>query len=143
MVDFMIAFAFTSIVIPSLLGTSKHLNPDETIEMTAEEVSWLSEFRHFALNCDSSLLKLSFRLNSRLPIYWPADWMCVVSLYFRKVWKKNGITFVKFSPLCCLGDAFLCKFKGCFVHCICFIRFWMRVANCPNDDVYYGNKVEH
>lgn len=33
--------AFPSIVVPSVLGNSKHLNPDEIFHMTASEASWL------------------------------------------------------------------------------------------------------
>lgn len=34
-------YAFPSIVIPSLIGISKHLNPDETVQVTASQSSWL------------------------------------------------------------------------------------------------------
>lgn len=34
--------AFPSIVIPSLTGTSKELNPDETLRVTASQASWLA-----------------------------------------------------------------------------------------------------
>lgn len=33
--------AIPSIVIPSLTGISKHLNPDETIRVSGDETSWL------------------------------------------------------------------------------------------------------
>lgn len=36
--------AFPSIVIPSLLGMSGDLNPDETVQITAAQTSWLGEF---------------------------------------------------------------------------------------------------
>lgn len=37
-------FSFPSIVIPSLIGVSKTLNPDEMVEATAAQTSWLCEF---------------------------------------------------------------------------------------------------
>lgn len=42
--------AFPSIVIPSLSGISKELNPDETLNISAVQASWLGEFIfHFML----------------------------------------------------------------------------------------------
>lgn len=35
---------FPSIVIPSLIGASKALNPDETLHVTAAQTSWLCEW---------------------------------------------------------------------------------------------------
>lgn len=39
--------AFPSIVIPSLIGMSKHLNPDESVQVTAEQTSWLCKVKSF------------------------------------------------------------------------------------------------
>lgn len=39
--------AFPSIVIPSLIGISNHLNPDESLHMTASQTSWLCKFKSF------------------------------------------------------------------------------------------------
>lgn len=39
-----LASSIATIVIPSVLGTSKDLNPDETISMTTDQASWLREF---------------------------------------------------------------------------------------------------
>lgn len=33
--------AIASIVVPSVIGTSKHLNPDEIFHMTTVQASWL------------------------------------------------------------------------------------------------------
>lgn len=38
--------AFTSLVIPSLLGIATTLNPDETIRITGAEASWLCEYQY-------------------------------------------------------------------------------------------------
>lgn len=38
-----LTIAFPSIVIPSLIGISKELNPDETLQMTAVQASWLGK----------------------------------------------------------------------------------------------------
>lgn len=36
--------AIASIVVPSVIGQSGNLNPDETLHMTIEEASWLGKF---------------------------------------------------------------------------------------------------
>lgn len=35
--------AISSIVVPSVIGVSKNLNPDETLHMTPDEATWLGE----------------------------------------------------------------------------------------------------
>lgn len=48
--------AFPSIVVPSVLGNSKHLNPDEIFHMTASEASWLG-IRAWEIKIDFFLVK--------------------------------------------------------------------------------------
>lgn len=33
--------AFPTIIIPSVIGVSKHLDPNETIHMTPDQASWM------------------------------------------------------------------------------------------------------
>lgn len=37
--------AFPSIVVPSVLGNSKNLNPDEILHMTPDEATWLGKIQ--------------------------------------------------------------------------------------------------
>lgn len=39
--QFGLILAIPSIVVPSVIGVSQELNPDETLHMTAEQASWL------------------------------------------------------------------------------------------------------
>lgn len=41
--DLGLALSISTIVVPSVLGTSELLNPDETISMTPGEASWLGK----------------------------------------------------------------------------------------------------
>lgn len=41
--NFGLVLAFPSIVVPSVLGNSKSLNPDEILHMTLDETTWLGK----------------------------------------------------------------------------------------------------
>lgn len=41
--DLGLSSGITTIVVPSVLGTSESLNPDETISMDPDEASWLGK----------------------------------------------------------------------------------------------------
>lgn len=40
-----LVLAFPSIVVPSVLGNSKNLNPDEILHMTPDEATWLGKIQ--------------------------------------------------------------------------------------------------
>lgn len=44
-----LVLAFPSIVVPSVIGISSNLNPDETLHMTPDEASWLGQYIYIGL----------------------------------------------------------------------------------------------
>lgn len=54
--------AISSIVIPSVIGMSNQLNPDETLHMTADDASWLGKTHHLCLQFSISFASLSEKI---------------------------------------------------------------------------------
>lgn len=89
--------AFVPIVIGSLSGTTKELNPDETLQITAVQTSWLASFAHMARPIGSLLSgPICDKIGRRRTIM-------LVAVPLITCWAMLGFAYS--FPLICLGVA--------------------------------------
>lgn len=74
--------AISSIVVPSVIGVSKNLNPDETLHMTPDEASWLGKaiFTFFSLK---KFILNQLNTYSKYIVHRSTDWKYIIWFYSR------------------------------------------------------------
>lgn len=113
--------SFPSIIIPSLIGISRDLNPNETVHATPSQASWIGiNWKHFFFrsNYSNQLTNEFSKCCSKFCICGPPvccrNWMVIE----RCDWKKKVINVGGYSTYYCLDYVGLCKLTHRNQYCV-------------------------